>query len=273
MDGCAAVFGDPSSCARHRKERHRIIGAYQCPVSRCKSRYLPCDCLSFQTNFGCSIKRRSAFMQHLRKHKIDPATVDLNALAPTLLPRQIFERRKPQPSLPIDIKLPNASNISYPNNIPYTYSQFHSTYGPILSHRIRHCPDDIYSNAPSYNSSSHPYIDHYTTDDWFSSPRRPLKSLGMLSILADELHTISAAPSPPELDFSMSPSPTPSRSDLVRTPEVTQLDSISCTAPHSLCTSPNSALSPYFFSWPGHQKQPNWDADTLLFGNSVMPQF
>jgi hypothetical protein len=107
-----------------------------------------------------------------------------------------------------------------------------------------------------------------------------LQSLEMPTIPTDDLYTISAASSPPELDFSMSPSPTPSRSDLVRTPEATQPNIISYTAPHSLCTSPNSSLSPlcrlspYFFSEPGHtQKQPNWDADTLLFGNSVMPQF
>ncbi|KAJ6628936.1 hypothetical protein B0H10DRAFT_1940289 [Mycena sp. CBHHK59/15] len=67
---CPAAFGDPSSCARHTKETHRSLGAYQCPVSSCKS----------------SIKRRSAFTAHLRKHgmKYSDAEIDdlLSAAAP-----------------------------------------------------------------------------------------------------------------------------------------------------------------------------------------------
>lgn len=40
IQGCKSAFGDPSSCARHRKETHRNVGAYQCPHPRCKSRCL-----------------------------------------------------------------------------------------------------------------------------------------------------------------------------------------------------------------------------------------
>ncbi|KAF8195625.1 hypothetical protein K438DRAFT_1968137 [Mycena galopus ATCC 62051] len=58
---CEAAFGDPSSCSRHRKETHRRPGAYQCPETRCKS----------------SIKRRSAFIAHLRKHGAKYAGVDI----------------------------------------------------------------------------------------------------------------------------------------------------------------------------------------------------
>ncbi|KAF7352579.1 Sex-determining transformer protein 1 [Mycena venus] len=61
ITSCQAAFGDPSSCARHRKETHRRSGAYQCPESRCKS----------------SIKRRSAFTAHLRKHGMKYAGVDI----------------------------------------------------------------------------------------------------------------------------------------------------------------------------------------------------
>ncbi|KAF8238938.1 hypothetical protein L208DRAFT_169856 [Tricholoma matsutake] len=100
LDGCTAVFGDPSSCTRHRKERHQTIGAYRCPVSICKS----------------SIKRRSAFRLHLRKHGIDPDTVDIAALAPTLLPRQTFQRQKPQPSSPVHKAFDATPNILYSNN-------------------------------------------------------------------------------------------------------------------------------------------------------------
>ncbi|PPQ64633.1 hypothetical protein CVT24_008370 [Panaeolus cyanescens] len=70
FDGCPAVFGDPSSAARHRKETHRRLGAYRCPIPGC----------------GSSIKRRSAFAHHLRKHSLDPDDCDIDSLAPPLLP-------------------------------------------------------------------------------------------------------------------------------------------------------------------------------------------
>ncbi|KAF9057932.1 hypothetical protein BJ165DRAFT_92456 [Panaeolus papilionaceus] len=70
FDDCPAVFGDPSSAARHRKETHRRLGAYRCPIPGC----------------GSSIKRRSAFAHHLRKHAIDPDDYDIDSLAPPLLP-------------------------------------------------------------------------------------------------------------------------------------------------------------------------------------------
>ncbi|KAJ6538572.1 hypothetical protein DFH09DRAFT_1177257 [Mycena vulgaris] len=58
---CQAAFGDPSSCARHKKETHRFTGAYHCPDPRCKS----------------SIKRRSAFTAHLRKHGMKYTGIDI----------------------------------------------------------------------------------------------------------------------------------------------------------------------------------------------------
>ncbi|KAG1745782.1 hypothetical protein EDD22DRAFT_282412 [Suillus occidentalis] len=64
-EGCMKAFGDPSSCARHRKETHRSEGAYQCFLPGC----------------GTRIKRRSAYKEHLRKHGIDPKHVDLDAIA------------------------------------------------------------------------------------------------------------------------------------------------------------------------------------------------
>ncbi|KAJ7930022.1 hypothetical protein B0H13DRAFT_912207 [Mycena leptocephala] len=62
ITSCQAAFGDPSSCARHRKETHRRSGSYQCPESRCKS----------------TIKRRSAFTAHLRKHGMKYAGLDID---------------------------------------------------------------------------------------------------------------------------------------------------------------------------------------------------
>ncbi|KAG9317361.1 hypothetical protein JVU11DRAFT_1560 [Chiua virens] len=59
---CKKAFGDPSSCTRHRRETHSKAG-YKCIVADC----------------GTKIKRRSAFKIHLRKHGIDPESVDLDA--------------------------------------------------------------------------------------------------------------------------------------------------------------------------------------------------
>jgi hypothetical protein len=53
---CGARFGDPSSCARHKRETHTHPEGYQCFVAGCRTK----------------IKRRSAFMKHLKaKHDID----------------------------------------------------------------------------------------------------------------------------------------------------------------------------------------------------------
>jgi len=61
---CVKAFSDPSSCTRHRKETHRSQGAYMC------------------TDCSTRIKRRSAFVAHMRKkHGIDPLTLDLDAIA------------------------------------------------------------------------------------------------------------------------------------------------------------------------------------------------
>ncbi|KAI0307038.1 hypothetical protein B0F90DRAFT_1665355 [Multifurca ochricompacta] len=56
--GCKSAFGDPSSCARHRKEMHYPRQPFKCFVEGCVS----------------SILRSSAFKAHLRKHGLDPET-------------------------------------------------------------------------------------------------------------------------------------------------------------------------------------------------------
>jgi len=53
---CGARFGDPSSCARHKRETHMHPEGYQCFIAGCRTK----------------IKRRSAFVKHVRaKHDID----------------------------------------------------------------------------------------------------------------------------------------------------------------------------------------------------------
>ncbi|KAJ8597390.1 hypothetical protein M405DRAFT_780103, partial [Rhizopogon salebrosus TDB-379] len=61
---CMKAFSDPSSCTRHRKETHRREGAYKCIVPEC----------------GTRIKRRSAFVAHMKKHDIDVRALDMDAI-------------------------------------------------------------------------------------------------------------------------------------------------------------------------------------------------
>ncbi|KAG6882083.1 hypothetical protein C0992_012786, partial [Termitomyces sp. T32_za158] len=103
IDGCKAAFGDPSSRARHCKEKHRTIGAYRCPASRCTS----------------SIKRRSAFIQHLKKHGISPESIDIDALAPALLPRIAPYQRKFTKGAEAESTNPSAAQVvaDIPSNV------------------------------------------------------------------------------------------------------------------------------------------------------------
>lgn len=72
-----------------------------------------------------SIKRRSAFKVHLKKHKIDPDTVDIDAMAPPLLPRPSIPRRRSirQTATTIDFGTPDSviPNIAYSNVNPHAY--------------------------------------------------------------------------------------------------------------------------------------------------------
>ncbi|KAG2115946.1 uncharacterized protein F5147DRAFT_649350 [Suillus discolor] len=62
---CVKAFSDPSSCTRHRKETHRREGVYKCTIPEC----------------GTRIKRRSAFVAHMKKHGVNPCKLDLDAIA------------------------------------------------------------------------------------------------------------------------------------------------------------------------------------------------
>jgi len=54
--GCQATFGDPSSCARHRREIHNPRKPFKCLLPGCSS----------------SILRLSSFRVHLKKHGLNP---------------------------------------------------------------------------------------------------------------------------------------------------------------------------------------------------------
>ncbi|KAH0587846.1 hypothetical protein H2248_006601 [Termitomyces sp. 'cryptogamus'] len=111
IDGCKAAFGDPSSRARHCKEKHRIVGAYRCPAPRCKS----------------SIKRRSAFIQHLKKHGINPESINIDALAPALLPRLAPYQRKSVKGAQVQPSDPSVTQevTGLPENIIYRDGAFY----------------------------------------------------------------------------------------------------------------------------------------------------
>ncbi|TCD67561.1 hypothetical protein EIP91_012258 [Steccherinum ochraceum] len=65
MIGCDAVFSDPSSRSRHRREAHFNHPSFKCPLSSCKS----------------VIKRRSAFRKHLRdKHRLRPTEGEIDEM-------------------------------------------------------------------------------------------------------------------------------------------------------------------------------------------------
>jgi hypothetical protein len=80
INSCQAAFGDPSSCSRHRKEIHRRVGSYQCPVPGCSSKSVSLNNVSIQLLIATlSIKRRSAFTAHLKRHhgvRLDRAAID-----------------------------------------------------------------------------------------------------------------------------------------------------------------------------------------------------
>lgn len=65
---CGARFGDPSSCARHKRETHMHPEGYQCFVDGCRTK----------------IKRRSAFVKHVKaKHDIDLTKMSAEEAATT----------------------------------------------------------------------------------------------------------------------------------------------------------------------------------------------
>lgn len=145
--------------------------------------------------------------------------------------------------------------------------------------------DVAYSKAPSYDL---PYTGSYATANGWPSAHQS----AILVMQNEGLYTMSSAPSPPDLDFSMSPSPTLSRHDVLHTPEanirthaiISRPPSADHMAPRSLCSSPYfnntsfdplSRLSPSLFFQPiptrHNEKQPTWDIDSLLFGTSHLP--
>ncbi|TFK43748.1 hypothetical protein BDQ12DRAFT_675494 [Crucibulum laeve] len=198
---CHASFGDPSSCARHRKETHRRVGAYRCPHPRCKS----------------SIKRRSAFTAHLKKHGINPQDVDIDALAPPLLPPPVaIPRRRSIHRASIAIvntPIASTSTAVVPDSILPPVPQVMD-----MNNSYIECPDSMsysYLNyaiptsqgiIPYDSRSAYPILCH---SDQQSYDLQVISDPGLLV-----MDSPSSSYSPPPLAFSCAPSPAPSFHDL-----------------------------------------------------------
>ncbi|KAJ7228425.1 hypothetical protein GGX14DRAFT_413084, partial [Mycena pura] len=99
---CQATFGDPSSRARHRKETHERQGTYRCPDSRCTT----------------SIKRRSAFSAHLRKHGQKYAGLDID----DFFVRGTNTSGRRETTCKLEFELPDPANnpgLTVPGLAPY----------------------------------------------------------------------------------------------------------------------------------------------------------
>jgi len=77
--GCKSTFGDPSSCARHRREIHHPGKPFKCPYPGCTS----------------SILRSSSFKVHLKKHGLDPNEY-LGFSKPDHFPTQVLRSTEPE---------------------------------------------------------------------------------------------------------------------------------------------------------------------------------
>ncbi|KAJ7284136.1 hypothetical protein C8J57DRAFT_754270 [Mycena rebaudengoi] len=149
---CEASFGDPSSCARHRKETHRCGGAYLCPVDRCQS----------------LIKRRSAFTAHLRKHACSAKDIDQyfrvtvpGMKIPTASRRTSILKATPIVSGLDDSLLNSQAQFPYPPTTPAYVHDFSNeislpTGGLYTFSRSSSPPSLDSSPSPSSSSSSSP---------------------------------------------------------------------------------------------------------------------
>ncbi|KAF8914201.1 hypothetical protein CPB84DRAFT_1840935 [Gymnopilus junonius] len=203
FDGCDASFGDPSSCARHRKETHRRVGVIVAHI----------------------LVRRSAFTAHLRRHRIDPITIDVDSLAPPLLPASVPVpcRSSIQQLVPCDIK-PRIERIGNPPK-PRLIEEYEKE---LFYYYVPHFyppgfePDELASLSSSYSVHSEAYTvsypnsvpssvvvstSHHTT---LSSnlDSCPVESL-QWEVPADKLYLLDSPSSPSNINMHGSPSASP----------------------------------------------------------------
>ncbi|KAH8094860.1 hypothetical protein BXZ70DRAFT_1009810 [Cristinia sonorae] len=131
---CRAVFGDPSSCSRHKREAHCQHPGYDCPVRGCKSQYVlmlytRSDVIEY---FLDSIKRRSSFKKHLKeKHRLSPTEEELERMKSPEVKEENEEERHSAPDAGFTFTLqspevhrlnPTAGLLSNPDLITFSRS-------------------------------------------------------------------------------------------------------------------------------------------------------
>lgn len=97
---CKEHFSDPSSCTRHKKERHRAPDViYKCQAlgGSCGSEWVYFNFLliAVVAHMFRRIRRRSAFKTHLKKHGIDASNEYLDQCMAKVRPCERKRRRDP----------------------------------------------------------------------------------------------------------------------------------------------------------------------------------
>ncbi|CAA7260067.1 unnamed protein product [Cyclocybe aegerita] len=184
IDSCTAAFGDPSSCARHRKETHRCSGAYRCPYPRCNSR----------------IKRRSAFAAHLKKHGIDVSGLDIDQYAPPLRPQTVSKsgRRSSVRIITLDALPKRAAPESFTPQSCSTLSDLPSTGSS---------PDPYPHNQLDYTQWPYEFLQKSHPSDFSSLPFPQPSPESYADFGGERLLAMDAShPSSPMLGFNNSSS-------------------------------------------------------------------
>lgn len=149
---CGARFGDPSSCARHKRETHTHPGGYQCFVDGCTTK----------------IKRRSAFVKHVKaKHDIDLSQMSLEETAATAELGRVSPEAERIPTPPPDYttatqepmyqeeELPSFSSDTAPKEEVYTPPSVETPPPAII---------DVVPSSEGYKWSSAGLVDHAAID-------------------------------------------------------------------------------------------------------------
>ncbi|KAG6903412.1 hypothetical protein C0995_005435 [Termitomyces sp. Mi166 len=239
-----------------------------------------------------SIKRRSAFIQHLKKHGIDPESINIDALAPALLPRLAPYQRKSAKSAQAQ---PSDSSIAPeviglpPNIVLRDGAFYHQDNGPNGS-VLHPVPELTGVQGPAYtvDGSWHqepiklpvlPEAGLYTIDIPTSYPILPTE--GLLTFDSPSPHNtgayIDSPVSNPGLSYSVSPSPSPPQQNLL--PPAQDMRGYASTSRPSTPASMPSKFQPsslMFFPDPtsyaahstGQKPVTEWDFEASIFAPS-----
>jgi len=149
---CGARFGDPSSCARHKRETHMHPEGYQCFVDGCRTK----------------IKRRSAFVKHVKaKHDIDLTKMSIEeaATAGELIRVSPDADRTPTP--PPDYTTATKEPMYQEEDLPTFLSDVtpkEEVHTPPSVDTPPPAMIDVVPSSEGYKWSSAGFVDHATLD-------------------------------------------------------------------------------------------------------------